>query len=223
MPSAPSNFDRRNRLRNSNLGKFVKQHSANVSLLFFLGFPSYKGASTSYIQRLVNWESDLYSDLVQTDFTDSYLNIRLKAQAMLRWASIYCYNATYVIRSDDDVSFDVTTVVDILQRTGEMYGEDFDFILGDVKTSLDWRTVIRLERDKNNVPYDVYPEEYWPPFALGGLLGYPLRTVRLLYEASLREKAIEGIDDVYITGICAPRVNVTLVGDRLWRFRHKSY
>ena len=221
-------------MRDSKLGAFVSEHSANVSLLFFLGFPSYKGASTSYIQRLVNWESRMFGDVVQSAFTDEYHNIRLKAQLMLKWASTYCYNATYVIRSDDDVIFDVETVVSTLYRKGEELhqqkkknggGEDVDdFILGSVKTTLDWRTVERSSdlSSKNGVTYEEFPDEFWPPFALGGLLGYPLRTVRLLYEASLRQRAV-WVDDVYITGMCAPRVKVKLVDDKLWTFDHRSY
>lgn len=216
IPSAPANFDRRQRVRDSILRAFVSEHSANVSLLFFLGFPSYKGALTSYIQRLVNWESQIFSDIVQSAFTDEYDNLRLKAQLMLKWASTYCYNATYVIRSDDDVIFDVKTVVNILYK----YGENLDFIMGSVKTTLDWRTVDRS--GKNQATYEEYPDKFWPPFALGGLQGYPLRTARLLYEASLRQRAVR-LEDVYITGMCAPRVNVKLVDDKLWTFVHRSY
>ena len=102
---------------------------------------------------------------MQSAFTDEYDNLRLKAQLMLKWASTYCYNATYVIRSDDDVIFDVKTVVNILYK----YGENLDFILGSVKTSLDWRTVDRS--GKNPATYEEYPDKFWPPFALGGCRG----------------------------------------------------
>ena len=74
-------------------------------------------------------------------------------------------------------------------------------------------------RDKYVVPYEDYPFPKWPPYALGGLLGYPLKTVRLLYEASLRVKTV-WLDDVYITGICARFVNVTLVHDSNFVFDH---
>ena len=220
IPSAPDNFDRRDWVRNSKLGSFVKQHSSNVTLLFFLGFPSYKDAETHHIQRSVNYESTIYRDIVQANFTDQYRDIRLKAQLMLKWASTYCYNASYVIRSDDDVIFDVENIVDIILRTGAGQYRDTNFILGTVKKGF---PVLRAgsENEKNDVTFEEYPGEFYPPFALGGLLGYPLAAVRLLYEASLREPSL-WLDDVYITALCAPKVKVILLEDPKWRFYHIS-
>jgi len=216
IPSAPDNFDQRKWVRNSDLWKFVKKYSTNVSLLFFLGLPSYKGAETHHIQLVVNYESAVFKDIVQANFTDKYHDILLKAQLMLKWASTYCYNATYVIRSDDDITFDVEKIVNTILETGRRY-RDVNFILGSVKSK--YRVARSGDGEKNDVSFEDYPGEFWPPFALGGLLGYPLRSVRLLYEASLRQKAI-WLDDVYITAMCAPRVNVTLLDDTRWRMFH---
>ena len=80
--------------------------------------------------------------------------------------------------------------------------------------------MLRHERgEKNWVTKDEYPDTIYPPFALGGSLAYPATSVRLLYEASLRVKSL-WLDDVYITGICAPKVGVALMTERHFRFRH---
>ena len=47
---------------------------------------------------------------------------------------------------------------------------------------------------------------------LGGLLGYPACTVTLLYQATLRVKAV-WLDDVYVTALCAREVGAELVVD----------
>ncbi len=44
-----------------------------------------------------------YGDLVQENFIDSYRNLTLKTLMGIRWASIHCSNAKFVVKIDDDV------------------------------------------------------------------------------------------------------------------------
>ena len=221
IPSAPDNFLRRQIMRQSSVFRFAQESSLPVTVLFFLGFPKFVGTSTYEVQSLVNKEIEEFGDIVQAEFKDVYGNIRLKAQSMLKWASTYCYNASYVIRIDDDVIVDPDLVIESIFRIGSQH---HNFVLGDVKT--DYKVIRNnssgnVNYDKYAVPYKEYRHEKWPPFALGGLLGYPLNSVRLLYEASLRVKAV-WLDDVYITGICAQYVNVTLLKDDDFVFQHST-
>ncbi|XP_005104056.1 lactosylceramide 1,3-N-acetyl-beta-D-glucosaminyltransferase [Aplysia californica] len=213
VPSAPDNFVRRQKVRHSPLMEFLRKSSCNATLLFFLGLPAFSKRTSEKIQRRIDSESEQYKDIIQAGFNDAYQNIRLKAVSMLKWASIYCSNASYVIRTDDDIKFDVGEVVGAVYRAGKAHR---NFVLGNL--ALDWK-VIRNKQSKYYVSREEFASDDLPPFALGGLLGYPLESVRLLYEASLRTKPL-WLDDVYITGICAPRVNVTLLGDPQFTFRH---
>lgn len=235
IPSAPDNFLRRQLVRQSAVYNYAKRdssspssHRVRVTVLFFLGFPRFVGTSTYEVQSLVNQEARQFGDLVQSEFKDVYRNIRLKAQCMLKWAATYCYNASYVIRLDDDVSVDPDLIIEAIYRIGAQHD---NFVLGgEVKTGM---KVIRNKTsssDGGDYKYDKYTDKYavsfeeysfsiWPPFALGGLLGYPIKSVRLLYEASLRVQAV-WLDDVYITGICAQHVDVALLQDRGFVFKH---
>ena len=75
--------------------------------------------------------------------------------------------------------------------------------------------VERDNRSKYFVSEEEFPAKTFPTFALGGLLGYPLKTVILLYEAALRVETL-WLDDVYITGLCARRINATVLDDSIF-------
>ncbi|XP_012941179.1 N-acetyllactosaminide beta-1,3-N-acetylglucosaminyltransferase 4 [Aplysia californica] len=205
VPSATHNFERRKQVRNSRLMEFVKNESNSATLLFFLGFPEFVGRETVGVQTKINHESEKYKDIIQMEFLDVYATTLLKAVSVLKWASTYCYTATYVIRTDDDIRPNVTDVVDVVFRVGEQYD---NFVLGSVRTG--WGPH-RRKRSKWYVSELEYPELTYPPFAPGGLLAYPLVTARLLYEATLRLKFL-WVEDVFITGniIMSPK-NLTFV------------
>ncbi|XP_012941684.1 lactosylceramide 1,3-N-acetyl-beta-D-glucosaminyltransferase-like [Aplysia californica] len=213
IPSAPGNFRRRDKVRLSPLGEFVRNNSNMATMLFFLGLPRFVGVKTQEVQKTIDTESKKHNDVIQEDFTDVYKNIRLKAVFMLKWVSTYCFNVTYVIRVDDDVRINVQGVVEAVFRVGRNHK---NFVLGNVTKF--WK-VNRDPLSKYYVSLEEYPGPTYPPLAQGGMLAYPLRTVRLLYEASLRVRAV-WLDDVYLTALCAPKVNATLLGDLQFTFVH---
>ena len=214
VPSAPENVWKRRKVRKFHQGLYRQlRHYRNTAVLFFLGIPDSSKPESALAQALVCAEVRKYGDIVQENFTDIYHNIRLKAVSMLRWASSYCPKATYVIRTDDDVLISTNSIIKSIQKIGVYYD---NFIVGDVKKR--WNP-IRLHSNKYYVSMEEYSNNTYPPFAVGGLLGYPSKTVRLLYEASLRVRPL-WLDDVYITGICAIEVGAVLLKDAPFRFRH---
>ncbi|XP_005103715.2 beta-1,3-galactosyltransferase 1-like [Aplysia californica] len=214
IPSAPENVWKRRKVRKSGLGLYSRLKSfKSVSVVFFLGLPDAHKKQANLTQTIVCAEAEKYGDIVQENFTDVYRNIRLKAVSMLRWAATYCSNASYVIRMDDDVAITVNVILSSIKIVGSRYD---NFVLGDVKK--DWGPS-RYAKNKYYVTKAEFANDTYPPFALGGLLGYPLKTVRLLFEASLRVKPL-WLDDVYITGLCAPEIDAVLVSDMGFRFRH---
>ena len=214
VPSAPGNIRRRQRVRNSMLYAYASNPNNNASLLFFIGQSDLMplSARKEIIQAGIESELERFDDIVQADFSDIYKNIRLKAVSMLKWASTFCYTAKYVIRTDDDVYVNVRKIVSVIRRTGHRRD---NFILGKVRQN---SLVPRSRKSK----YFVHPREYghsrWPVFAQGGLLGYPLKTVRLLYEASLRVRPV-WLDDVYITAMCRKEVRARLLSNSKFMFR----
>ncbi|XP_013064274.2 beta-1,3-galactosyltransferase 1-like [Biomphalaria glabrata] len=213
VPSAPENFENRVKVRRSGRGMYTMNVNNRARLLFFVGKPANNNRT---LQSKVNDEAYVYGDIVQMDFVDVYRNILLKAVSMLKWAATYCPKATYVIRTDDDVKVDVQQLLKVLKRKSEQYE---NFILGDKKVS--WE-VVRSNTSKYFVSQQEYLPSTLPPFALGGLLGYPSSTVSLLYQAALRLKPL-WLDDVFITGMCAPKVGVLLLDDPDFVFTHHDW
>ncbi len=58
----------------------------------------------------------MYGDLVQENFLDSYRNLTLKTLMGIRWASIYCANAKFIVKIDDDVVLNPYFLVNYLDN-----------------------------------------------------------------------------------------------------------
>ncbi|XP_055872926.1 beta-1,3-galactosyltransferase 1-like [Biomphalaria glabrata] len=210
IPSSPDNFEKRSILRTGNYGEYVRNVDNKAKLLFFIGKPS-----TMEIQNKIDTESNTYDDIVQESFDDIYKNIRYKAVSMLKWASTFCQQTSYVIRNDDDIQVDLSAVVKAVKRSHSKYA---NFVLGRVRLN---DVPCRNASAKAYLSKEDYPDAHLPPFALGGLLGYPILTVELLYQAALRVKPI-WLDDVFITGMCAPKVGAKLLSDSAMLFTHNG-
>ncbi|KAK6959327.1 lactosylceramide -n-acetyl-beta-d-glucosaminyltransferase [Biomphalaria glabrata] len=212
VPSAPEYFSRRERNRKGGLYQFTLDRNNKARLLFFIGKPEKDSAN---VQAKIDEEIALYGDIVQENFNDIYKNIRLKAVSMLRWASTFCEKVKFVIRADDDIDFNIVNALQVMEEKRAFYT---DFILGVRKDDY------KPEREVTNKWYlstNEYPSTHLPPFALGALLGYPLSTVTLLYQAALRVEPI-WLDDVFITGICAPKVGIPVFKHPKFDFIHNS-
>ena len=114
----------------------------------------------------------------------------------------YC---RYVIEIGSDVILEMK-VIYALRYMGKRHE---NFVIG------------TLERMMSVANYPIknvtYTQDYLPTFARRGLIGYPAKTARLVYEAMLRTPLVR-MPDVYVTGLCAPRIGAELLEDRRFRF-----
>ncbi|XP_059173045.1 beta-1,3-galactosyltransferase 5-like [Physella acuta] len=208
VPSALRNFDLRNKLRSGKRFYFINNTSNYARMLFFLG--------TTHNETLleqINKEAKKFGDIVQENYMDTYKNIRHKAMSMLKWAVTFCPGTQYVLRTDDDIDVNLEKIVDAMKMTSQKME---NFILAKTKKN---EGPVRNKHWKVYISEEEYPNSTYPTFGLGGLLGYPMGTVRLLYQAALRVKPI-WLDDVFITALCAPKVNVTLLEHPAFTFKH---
>ncbi|KAG7161061.1 Beta-1-3-galactosyltransferase 1-like 7 [Homarus americanus] len=67
--------------------------------------------------KLVVEESRTYGDILQEDFVDSYMNLTLKSVMGLKWASTYCQQAHYVMKTDDDMYVNIPSLITYLQES----------------------------------------------------------------------------------------------------------
>ena len=99
----------RNSIRQSWANKhFLQAHSMHV--VFLVGLERNK----QKLHALVN-EQQLYGDLVQGAFMDTYRNLTHKSVLGLRWAAEYCRQAKFVVRADDDVFLNPFRLIELME------------------------------------------------------------------------------------------------------------
>jgi hypothetical protein len=60
--------------------------------------PALKGE----LQRKLVWEDQVYSDIIQQAFTNSFYNLTLKRLLQFNWANTFCPHGKLVVTSADD-------------------------------------------------------------------------------------------------------------------------
>lgn len=188
-----------------------------IKTLFFTGVPVVESAADitvsssssssassredTTVQEALEMESNMFGDIVQSDFEDTYRNLTFKVLSVLRWVATYCSHATYFVKVDDDVVVNVFTLQDVLrnntmQRDGRRIA-CYTFINATVSRAGKWAA------SKRDVSEDVYP-----PFCAG--IGYVTQVqtaISLL--AAAHHVPFFWIDDIYVTGYVARYANVT--------------
>jgi len=218
IPSARYHFDQRRKVRMSTLRHLMMTHPDDGAVVFFLGVPPSEITSSKTIkyQRSIDVEAKEHGDIVQQTYMDTHRTLTTKAVAMLHWVNRFCNNAKYVIKLDDDVRFDNSDFLEMVERAT---GGKERAILGQVFPRSS--AVVRDPVSRFFVSEREYPASHFPPYVMGGLLAFPMSTARLLYEGILRVKVIT-LDDVYVTGLVAKAMNISLVSDEDFDFEHHS-
>ncbi|XP_059173035.1 beta-1,3-galactosyltransferase 5-like [Physella acuta] len=206
VPSEPASFDKRNLIRRGSIAEFIKRKQ-NAKLLFFLGRPAAEENDID-IQLSINQEIREFNDIVQEDYEDVYKNGYIKYMSMLKWASIYCRKAEYVIRVNDDVEIDLQVMTDALNSTRSVF---INYVVGLKVTNVSVvRDASQAKLTRYYLTHQEYPEDTLPPFIYHIAAGFPIRTAMRLYQAALRVPVLK-LEDVFITGLCPQLVDVALV------------
>ncbi|XP_002737993.1 beta-1,3-galactosyltransferase 5-like [Saccoglossus kowalevskii] len=131
-------------------------HGYKTMTMFLLGT-----TNSTRMQREIEFENSIYNDIVQEDFVDSYNNLTLKTIMGLRWASLFCPTAKYIMKADGRDIFVVReNVVDRLSKQPVQTG----FAEGN---RLSREKPIRMLNSKWYTPEDLYPESTYPPYLEG--------------------------------------------------------
>lgn len=195
VPVAPNNRAARDAVRTT-WGSEKMVMDKNVTLYFLLGQSGHEGREE--LQQKILQESEEHHDIIQSDFLDSYKNLTIKTMVLMEWLTAYCQNAAYAMKIDADMFLNVNALVNmLLQAPRENY------MTGLVARGA---IVLRDPRSKWYLPKDAFPEDFYPPYALG--LGYvfSLDLPNKLIEGSKHVKAVY-IEDVYL-GMCMRYVGI---------------
>lgn len=194
IKSSPKNYERRETLRKtwaaerSYKGKVIKR-------IFIIGTAG-SGFKKEKLNKLVMFEHQHHNDILQWDFKDSFFNLTLKQILFLEWMDRRCPQARFLLNGDDDIFAHTDNMVEYLQSLKDNNGNKHLFTGHLLKNAMPVRNPI----SKYFVPFQVYEEDFFPPYCGGGgylLSGY---TALVIYKIAALVQIIP-IDDVYM-GMC---------------------
>ncbi|KAK6184381.1 hypothetical protein SNE40_006864 [Patella caerulea] len=192
--SAPSEFDKRRAIRET-WGSIV-MNDAEVRLCFILGYRS------NVDQNKTQEESDRYGDIVQEDFLDSYKNLSIKSEAILRFAFSFCPEAKYILKTDTDMFINVPVLVETLRKNTQT-----NMIMGFVHSGA---TPYSNRKSKWFIERGYFPLTYYPDYASGTAYVLTQDVTKNLFIAALHTKYFS-LEDVFITGILRTRIKANLI------------
>ncbi|XP_070541732.1 uncharacterized protein [Ptychodera flava] len=135
-------------------------------------------------------ESRTHEDVIVVDIRDSYENMTLKTVMMLKWTSLYCTNAKYILKADDDVFVNLhDLVVTLIDQPISR------FVLAYVHKKT-WP--LRDRKHKWYVSEDEWPlNEPYPPYPNGPAYVMSYDVATKIYSSSYTTELFR-FEDVYI-------------------------
>ena len=131
--------------------KYLKQ--INATLLFVTGrYPNLK------IQWRLEQEGRKYRDILQGDFFEDYFLLAYKSLSWLHWSREQCSKTPWIVKTDDDMInniWKIGALVDALKNHRNT-------ITCSTKTERVIRQKTGTRVDKWVIPYDEWPDEYFP-------------------------------------------------------------
>lgn len=197
IKSVATQHDRREAIRRT-WGKEQVLNGKRIKTLFLLGKPPNEEERLNH-QKLVEYEDQIYGDILQWDFLDSFFNLTLKETHFLKWFHTYCPSVRYIFKGDDDVFVSVSNILEFLDVSN--HGKDL--FVGDVIFKA---KPIRRKENKYYIPEALYNKTYYPPYAGGGGFIMDGALARRLYGVA-NNMELYPIDDVFL-GMCLEVLDV---------------
>lgn len=194
IKSSPGNYDRREVLRKT----WAQERLHNgvwIRTLFIVGTTGV-GFEKERLNKLLEIEQRENNDILQWDFSDSFLNLSLKQVLFLEWMERNCPLVRFLLNGDDDVFANTDNMVEYLQHF-EKNGGPKHLFTGYV---LEYTGPVRDPNSKYYVPVQVQETHIYPPYCSGGgylLSGY---TALIIYKMS-HSVPLHPIDDAFM-GMC---------------------
>ncbi|UJR22761.1 hypothetical protein I4U23_025793 [Adineta vaga] len=196
--SGPGNYQRRVVIRETWAARSL---FPEIRLVFMMG-----KSTDENLMKAIKYENEIYHDIVQEDFIDSYKNLTFKGIMALKWISIYCSNIKYILKVDDDIVVNTFTLFNHLRYLDKNNPEgQKGTILCLLWTAM---MVMRDSKSKWYLSKEDFPFDKFPPYCSGSAFIITGDMAAKMYNASLYIPFF-WVDDYYITGAVATAANVT--------------
>ncbi|XP_076879502.1 lactosylceramide 1,3-N-acetyl-beta-D-glucosaminyltransferase A [Brachyhypopomus gauderio] len=204
VKSSPKNFKRRHSIRSTwgNYTSLRQKLGVTVKVVFVMGIPA-DGHERSTLQQKLLAEDEIYGDLVQQNFSDTFHNLTLKLLMQFRWAHARCAHARFLMSADDDIFVHVPNLVRYLQVLVQQGVKDV--WMGHVHKGA---PPVRRKSSKYYVPVQMYQWSSYPDYTSGAGYVVSRDVADKIYHATLSLNASLHIDDVFM-GMCANMVGVS--------------
>ncbi|XP_022086317.1 beta-1,3-galactosyltransferase 1-like [Acanthaster planci] len=191
-------------------GSLGEVRGKDIVTLFLFGY-----SGNASLQRQLEKESRKHHDVLQEDFQDAYRNLTLKTIMGMKWATTHCPQASYVMKTDDDMYISYNNLIKLLTNAATPstnYAVGYRFSKG---------RPFRDPASKWYMPKKLFPHPVYPPYVAGG--GYVLSNdvVRNVFEKSLGTRYLP-IEDVFV-GVCLKLLNVQPIGNKDFYLRPIKY
>lgn len=193
--SHPKNFEKRQTIRET----WGKNHK-NVKTVFMAAF-----SEDTKFEKQLSEEHEKYGDIVQGSFVEHYRNLTYKHIMSFKYGLYHCPHAKYILKTDDDVLVNMPLMRYFLQTDFFLYGGS-----NILACSLMKRNRVIREKSKWQVSFEEYPNKMYPPHCSGFAILYSSDVVFQLYKEAQNTQYF-WIDDVYVTGIVAQKLNLSHV------------
>lgn len=152
VKSAAPHFELRNVLRNTWI---PKAKGNNFAVVFALGY-------NKLVQQQVLQENAKNRDIIQEDFTDSYLNNTYKTIMSFNWVVEHCSHIEHVYFDDDDMFLHIDNLASYLKV--QQNKTDKNLFSGSMAIK---GKPVRNPSSKWYISWERYPFDYWPPYVGG--------------------------------------------------------
>lgn len=193
--TSPGNYRRREVIRRT-WGNGVQYKDVVVRIAFFMGSANESSAAKQkQLQENIVLEHEMYGDIVQEDFLDSYHNLTYKGVAALKWISLYCKHATFVLKTDDDIFVNMYSLINHFKHLQK----DEENLRGLLMCAV-WYGMPVLRTGKWKVSKEEWSGDYYPTYCSGSAFILTPDVAMILHEVSYHVPFF-WVDDFYITGL----------------------
>jgi len=194
--------DVRDAIRNT-WASYSRSNTAFMRYFFIVG-----RTNNATLQDALVLENDIFHDIVQYDFKDTYRNLTIKTMVGLQHAVKYCKTAEFVLKTDSDVYVNVPAFSHLLNsykntssETGGHIGKGHNGIFGLLrKGSLPIRNTSLSFHEKWVVSKTEFPRSVYPNYLDGHAYVLPTSVARAVVDVS-KNIPFFHFEDVYV-GLC---------------------
>lgn len=149
-------------------------------------------------------ESDVFGDILQEMFVDSYTNLTVKSLMMLKWFTTNCRGrTTYLMKTDEDVYVNLDNLVKVLGgASGDVRG-----VMGHLYCSTASDKVRQKKGYKVYLKDCMFPNVKRETFAAGPAYVMDIATADIIYRTAFDMQAL-AFEDLFLTGIVAKKANI---------------